>query len=47
MLDIHDKEVFEQYGLHLQYQILTNSMHSIIINKDYDEPHKINEYIKF
>lgn len=43
---IHDKEVFEQYGFSVQFQTLANSMHSIIINKGYDE-HKINEYIKF
>jgi len=43
---IHDKEVFEQYGFSVQYQTLANSMHSIIINKGYDE-HKINQYIKF
>jgi hypothetical protein len=43
---ITDREIIEQYGMNLEYEVLGNSMHSIIVNKSYDE-HKLNNYINY
>lgn len=40
---IHDKDIILQYGL--SYKVISNSMHSIIMNKDNNI--KLNKYIKF